>query len=404
MGKGRRLRQRRQTTADERLGEMLASYPFIVDPVTATRLGPDGLAALARNLWPQDCQTCGWALGADRATVAVSDLIVLASATLHHARCRKPQWETSGSMHSQQDLLSWTTQTFLLQAKADSTDDRPIFLVNPALEQTMLKCTATGWRSNTIDSYSSLGLTRSRLESLLATEPVPDISAHLDAEGITVRLDDTGQSWNTGCDGPTREAVKRLGGILLAVTTAFDPHDLRELGQFLTLIRAGEAAVGWVALAGTGPGPLSEQPLALPTALNTFVLHLNLNHAFVGELIAITDGALAPLDAQEWAQDAINLPASSLIGWRQTSNNLHTWHTIDSISAKRFILRKCEDGWQLIRVAGEINGKHGLDRDTARDWATRAARTNAKTRIINWLPTNSNDDVSITFHGSGIPR
>jgi len=80
-----------------------ADYPFGVDTVTVSTPGQGGLTVLARNLWPQDCQTCGWALGADKPSVIVPDLIASASASLLHTRCRSPQWITdmpTGAHHS----------------------------------------------------------------------------------------------------------------------------------------------------------------------------------------------------------------------------------------------------------------------------------------------------------------
>jgi hypothetical protein len=64
MGKGKRLRRQRTTAGSATPAPVAASaYPFIVDTVTASTLGRDGLAVLAANLWPKDCQTCGWDLG-----------------------------------------------------------------------------------------------------------------------------------------------------------------------------------------------------------------------------------------------------------------------------------------------------------------------------------------------------
>lgn len=76
----------------------------------------------------------------------------------------------------------------------------------------MIKHTSDGWCATTLDA---------------------DITAHLDADTITVRLDDTGQAWNAECSGPIRQAVIKMGGFALALTTAFNPAELRELHQFL---------------------------------------------------------------------------------------------------------------------------------------------------------------------------
>ncbi|MGH3864678.1 MAG: hypothetical protein ACRDQ4_00840 [Pseudonocardiaceae bacterium] len=105
MGKGKRLRNRRQPALD-------ADYPFVVDEQTATNLGREGLAELALNLWPKDCQTCGWDLGQMQPTVQVRDFIAFISANLHHARCQPAEWSTGPVLvSSPQPLLSYTTQS-----------------------------------------------------------------------------------------------------------------------------------------------------------------------------------------------------------------------------------------------------------------------------------------------------
>ncbi|MGH8963810.1 MAG: hypothetical protein ACRDXB_00520, partial [Actinomycetes bacterium] len=251
-----------------------------MDTVTASTLGRDGLTVLAANLWPKDCQTCGWELGGDKPTVVVSDMIAFCAASLHHARCRAPQWITEGLGFTKQELVSWTAQTLLLQGPPGTHSDRPVLLVNPWLEQIMIKRTSSGWRATTLETYCQSGL-RSTPEGLLDLTPVADITADLDADTITVRLDDTGQSWDGECSGPIRQAVIEMGGITLALTTAFNPAELRELRQFLDLVSTGQVALGWVVLAGSQPGPLTEA-VPSPDALTTFVLHFGNSHASVG--------------------------------------------------------------------------------------------------------------------------
>lgn len=407
MGKGKRLRRQRTTAGSATPTPVAAAdYPFVVDTVTASTLGRDGLAVLAANLWPKDCQTCGWDLAGDKPTVTVSDMIVFCTASLHHARCRSPQWITDGLGFTKQELVSWTSQTLLLQGPPGTHSDRPVLLVNPWLEQIMIKRTSDGWCATTLETYCQSGL-RSTPEGLLDLTPVADITAHLDADTITVRLDDTGQTWNGECSGSIRQTVTEMGGIILALTTAFNPAELRELRQVLDLVGTGQAALGWVALAGTQPAPLTE---ALPSleALTTFILHFGNGHASVGELLATTDRALSLEAAQQWAQEtihtAMDIPPDQLIGWQQVSGDPQAVYTFDAISVNRFILRRHTDAWKLIKVAAEIGGRHGLDRDGIEGWATRAARTKAGTRIISWVPGPATDDGFTTLHSSGTPR
>lgn len=120
-------------------------------------------------------------------------MIAFCAASLHHPRCRPPQWITDGIGFTNQELVSWTSQTLLLQGQPGTHVDRPILLVNPWLEQVMIKRTSGGWRATTVETYGQLGL-RSTPDGLLDLTPVADITAKFDADMITVRLDDTGQT------------------------------------------------------------------------------------------------------------------------------------------------------------------------------------------------------------------
>ena len=146
MGKGRRNRDRRtgpgswmhgrgHDASGDVGGGLPDGLPFDVEARTVQMLGASGLGELAAQLWPVDCQTCGRGLAPTRPSLYVCDLGPLAFASLHHPGCQPPEWATSPQLSSGQHL-SWTAQTFLLPAMAgERRDDRPVFLVNPSLEQ-----------------------------------------------------------------------------------------------------------------------------------------------------------------------------------------------------------------------------------------------------------------------------
>ena len=76
MGKGKRNRDRNQRTGHP-AGEHPSSAGtvwFDAGEQTAETLGAAWLE-LAANLWPVDCQTCGRALGTDRPSLYVADLV-----------------------------------------------------------------------------------------------------------------------------------------------------------------------------------------------------------------------------------------------------------------------------------------------------------------------------------------
>ncbi|MBV9144081.1 MAG: hypothetical protein JO115_24715 [Pseudonocardiales bacterium] len=397
MGKGKRLRNRRQSAP-----MIDADYPFVVDEQTAINLGREGLAELALHLWPKDCQTCGWDLGQTRPTVHVNDLITFASASLHHARCQPPGWTTTPVLSSR-PLLSYATQSFLLPLKEDGKrNDRPVILVNPSLEQVLLSSHDGHWTVNTVPFYREVGL-RSPGHDFVFDAPIPDIVAILDGDELTVTLDDTGQTWSGGCTSLTSQRVRELGGIILAISTAADPPQMQAAEQFLALMQSGQVAMGWVALAGTEAlRPLQE--VAAPSSLSVYLLHWGTHHATVGELLATTDRSLPIAQAQAWALSQINLPEDRLLPWDQPSGDLNAWYILDAISVQHYLLRRYTDAWKLIKVLARIDGRGPADETEAQDWATRAVRIHGNSRIISWVPGPSTEPGFTTLHGSGVPR
>lgn len=175
MGKGKRARGRRERAGRTAAG--VGNSPVLrqleVDDTTRKLLSPDALERVWNNLWPVDCQTCGRPLASERPTLHVADLVVVASASLHHRACRAPEWSKqprfAGASH-----LSWKTNTLMLfgVSSTGERDDRPLMVVNPHLEQVPLAATETGWDVATVLHFRRLGLRRPALTSL-STPPLP---------------------------------------------------------------------------------------------------------------------------------------------------------------------------------------------------------------------------------------
>lgn len=250
MGKGKRLRNRREQPAATELPD----YPFEVDARTRDELGPQGLAYLAENLWPKDCQTCGWPLGAERPTVFCEDMVMLAQVSLHHRRCREARWSDSIVMQATKaELVSYDVRAFLLPGQKRSAqgiptrDDRPVFFVNPTLEAAMLKKTSSGkWQGDFLGYLQQAGL-RPAGPDLFVDKPIPEAVARLGIGELTVTLLPVSR-WSCGVNVPFREAVEDQGGVLLAVTSAAVPTNMERLGEFIDLLQAGKVVMGWVQL------------------------------------------------------------------------------------------------------------------------------------------------------------
>ncbi|WP_431879032.1 hypothetical protein [Amycolatopsis sacchari] len=249
MGKGKRLRNRRERPAAAELPD----YPFEVDARIRAELGPEGLAYLAENLWPKDCQTCGWPLGAERPTLVCQDMVMLAQVSLHHRRCREASWSETMVLHdSNAELVSYDVLAFMLPGQKRSAegirtrDDRPVFFVNPSLETTTLTKMASGWRGTFLDRLQQTGL-RPAGPDMFVDKPIPAAVAQLGIGDLTVTLP-PGVRWSCGVNVPFREAVEDMGGVLLAATSAAMPTRMQRLGEFVDLLLAGKVVMGWVQL------------------------------------------------------------------------------------------------------------------------------------------------------------
>lgn len=216
-------------------------------------LGPAGLAELEANLWPVDCQTCGGTLGPTRPAVYVIDLIDQAYASLHHPRCRRPEWSTSPQI-SFASHLSWTSQTFLLPGMAGTRrDDRPLLVVNPGLEQVPLHRNADGkWRVGTVEFFRRLGL-RTPGRDLFMDRSIPGVTARRDGNTLTVGFDDVPTRWSGDASGRIGDRIRELAGVMLCITTAANPSDIEGFDQLSSLIASGQLTMGWIALHGVQP-------------------------------------------------------------------------------------------------------------------------------------------------------
>lgn len=400
MGKGKRMRQQRFDRI-RAVGELVPdAFPFEVDQRTAQELGSDGLAELAANLWPKDCQTCGWELAGSRPTVRIDDMITGAVASLHHPHCRPPQWSEQPQL-IKQPLTSYTVLAFRIPHPARGLDDsRPFFLVNPNLEAVSLRQTDSGWKVSTLQLYTRRGLVLP--PKLRMDVPLPDMVADLDGNTLRVTLEDFDQRWETPVDDGMVADVRRCGGVGLAVTTAGRPDEMT--GQdWETIARAGHVALGWVGLRGV-ERPLDTASTEVPAEMRTFVVHWGPRHASVGELLATTSADTPEEAAKAWAVERIERPAEFLGEWQLASPaDPSSWAILDGITAAFYFLRRHTDSWVLVRSLSRMDGAT-WDHAEVVTWASGAVRARAGHRVLGWVEAAGTGAAGFTtLHGSAVP-
>ena len=238
-----------------------------VEPVVALPLGEDA-AELTDLLWPGRCQTCGEALqpdgGASRSgaangsagapdeiVVAVDEGASFAVASLHHRRCRSPEWRvpSDGAERGRQDFVTTSTALVMLPLTLPGAGGpTPTVLVNPSLERLSLNPGARPpWRIS-LARYQAAGLRAPGRDAVPST-PVPGSWWDLDDEDVlTLHLVTSHpESYQVRVLDPGHLAhLDERPQLLLAVTHAIDPERLHDLDDLAVAMITGRVLCGWI--------------------------------------------------------------------------------------------------------------------------------------------------------------
>lgn len=241
------------------------------DPFTRATLGTSGLEAVSRNLWLMDCQSCGRPLGPGSPALVVADTGATVTADLHHPECRQPAWTDTPSLTNAALLSHITRLVGLPMQHRDGTEElSATFVVNPSLESVYLvQDTAGEYRSGTVDRYRPVGL-RPPGRELIVDRPVEGLAAWLTETDVIVQCGPaTWSAPRADNDQSITESIRRRNGLFVAVTTALHPGMLDDGNQapLQRILRTGEVAMGFVALADSDSAPrLDEEANSLTTA------------------------------------------------------------------------------------------------------------------------------------------
>lgn len=229
-----------------------------VAPGVAERLG-DVLPELIGGLFAGACQACG------REQPPPTDLVVdqpsgeFALATLHHHACRPSAWHDSGiAAWPREPYLTYSMGGAVIRFVEDGADDvgpvmsAAIVLLNPALEQHVLRRVDGRWVSCGLDFFEAAGLLPPT-ETDAGTAVAPHVRARVTTKTIFLDIEPPSAALRT-FNGPVGEEVCRAalqaGRLLLIATQAVNPivgHGPVELNTVLTDARA---RMGWVSVAG----------------------------------------------------------------------------------------------------------------------------------------------------------
>jgi hypothetical protein len=227
---------------------MAVTELFIADEIRA-RLSEKSLAEAAAHLHKRDCQTCGKPLGADAPALTIDDNGPFLSAMLNHQSCRPSGWyqfrEVSAGAH-----LSWTSRFFTLPVDDGDRGPRATFIVCPHLEAVTLdQDGGDGWTVNTERHWRARGF-RPMGHELVVDKWVADQApprARLTGSTINIDAGLDGQ-WSSSADLQTIKACRKQNGLLLGVSTVFEPVSATGPNDVLRYGAAGHIFLGWVPL------------------------------------------------------------------------------------------------------------------------------------------------------------
>jgi len=223
---------------------------YIADDIRS-RVSAEALKQVAANLHQRDCQACGKPIGGQTPALSIDDGGTFLTAMINHQSCRPTGWYELTTVAAAAHL-SWTSRFFTLQMSEDgSADPRAVFIVCPHLEAVHLDQEGgDGWTVNTERFWRARGLRPMGRELILdkwVADQAPPVAR---LTGSTVRIDaGLAGRWSSSADLETIKVCRKRGGLLLGVSTVFEPVASAGPRDVLRYGAAGHLFLGWVPLA-----------------------------------------------------------------------------------------------------------------------------------------------------------
>lgn len=231
------------------LNHMLRTQ-VLVDDVTRSNLDANVLDDLISCLWPQDCQSCGWSLGSEPCALVIDDTFVIAHASLHHAKCKAPQWNDSGFREfNGAPLLTWIVNGVAIPT-GDGSNPRdfiPGMVLNPSLEMVSLRRANGGkWELATLNTFRTMGFIPPR-DGIYLGRPVPHSTVIMTPTSWRVHLAGGFETYEVSPEPEMNKLAARRKGIFAIITQAADPGQLSP-EVMNEIMASGHTVAGWVPL------------------------------------------------------------------------------------------------------------------------------------------------------------
>ncbi len=216
---------------------------------TRNKLGDEGIHHLMRILWAGDCLDCGYPLQDGVPALYVDDQYTTADARLFHfGLCRYPRWNESALVTVAKEAgVSWEAFTAAVPADGQLV---PALVVNPALEAAHLILEDQVWTPTARYGPQSPLCAPLRLRPLQAGFPArtPDSPARAFVREGEVAVSVVFEAWWAPALKEHVTLVQRHGGLLLIMTSAFEPKSSPTVETLMTVLRSQESTACWVSL------------------------------------------------------------------------------------------------------------------------------------------------------------
>lgn len=200
----------------------------------------EALPGIAACLWPIDCQTCGRALGAISPALVVEVFGAgMASASLHHASCRRSEWTEQGALVVVKHL------TYRIRAMLMRQEPEPFVVAwfNPGLEEVLLELNQQGTWAVSLRHWEARGF---RAGPIHPDYQVSGVDGKFLGDRVRLRVD--GLDLDFDASHPINQYLDSERVFLLAITHAVDPDRLRTMQDVRPAYARRQLAWGWVDL------------------------------------------------------------------------------------------------------------------------------------------------------------
>jgi hypothetical protein len=273
-------------------------------------------------------------------------------------------------------------------------DAWPLMVVNPGLECIQLERAEDGrWEVSQDRWLVQAGLAR----------PGPGLPLGVPADGLVARVTDSTVAvvvqvppftvYEAPADDRIIGRARALGGVLFAVTPTLNPGDL-DVGELRPALADPRTLAGWAAL----HAPTRHRRRRFRLHPQIWVLHWNLDHLSIGQLIRLAPRKLTDDQARSWAERVLSRGVPLMWQPVQDDRPDEGWQVRDLATGRQYVLRRHADGWKLVQVCGQTAGERAETDNEAKAWAAGVLKLQAGISHVTWRPAPSTPG-SVTLYG-----